>query len=457
MAVARRSTRFRSTATGCGGAGQRSTAPTRSTTASRGCCTARSSARPKRSVPTGSAGSDVRAIAAADSLAVDIMRPMVHIPAPAAARRPADADPGVGGGVTAPRRLERSTPASPRLPTAVEPRLVGGRCGIIAAGHRHGWAVAEGGTGDQRRDGSGATRTRRADRHRRHGVVADRSTAVGRGDVRSRPRRDRPDHRRPHAKALRPRLPALRARPRRVQARPGDRRPGAVAQPRVRPGWHGTPRWRARRDRRCRTGSGQGHDARAAVRTGRPAVRRRPDTLGRQPPPAVGVRPRAARLHRRRHRGDPRADRALRSGLARADRGDGRTQHDRDGDLQRELCRRRRGHGATRCGSCSRPRQPSIRSDRCAGHVHLLSGEPAGAGARRLRFGAANSALRHLRRTARTDSTRHGARHGARTVPSHRQASSATSTSSRPSANGRPRASSAWRTRYCTVLRWRNS
>ena len=46
----------------------------------------------------------------------------------------------------------------------------------------------------------------------------------------------------------------------------------------------------------------RGHDARPAVRARRPAVPRRPEPVGRQRPPAVDVRARAARLHRRRHR-----------------------------------------------------------------------------------------------------------------------------------------------------------
>ena len=50
----------------------------------------------------------------------------------------------------------------------------------------------------------------------------------------------------------------------------------------------------------------------AALRPRRPAVPRRPHTIGREHQSDLDLRPRAARLHRRRHRGHPGPDRALR-------------------------------------------------------------------------------------------------------------------------------------------------
>ena len=86
------------------------------------------------------------------------------------------------------------------------------------------------------------------------------------------------------------------------------------------PGRHRPPRRHLRRDRRHRARHPRRADARAAVRARRPAVPGRPGALGGRRPPRVDVRPCPARLHRRRHRGDHRADRAVRPRVPRPHR-----------------------------------------------------------------------------------------------------------------------------------------
>ena len=108
------------------------------------------------------------------------------------------------------------------------------------------------------------------------------------------------------------RLRAMALRAGGVQDRPRGRGRCPVGQRELPTGGHRPLRRHPRRDRRGRARPPRRAHARSTLRARRPAAPRRPGPLQRRPPPGVGVRPRAPRLHRRRHRRGPRPDRAVR-------------------------------------------------------------------------------------------------------------------------------------------------
>ena len=181
------------TDTACRGAGRRSIVSTRSTTAAPACCTARWR-RPRPAwVATDRGGERAFGYPAArfDALSEDIMGPLLRFPH----------HPLMLARFGAPTVLPASTFARV-FRTAAGRALFGGVAahafrplhypmtsaigmGIIAAGHRHGWAVAEGGSQvDHRRDGGAAGRPGRQDRDRRPGPDGVAAAARGRHDVR---------------------------------------------------------------------------------------------------------------------------------------------------------------------------------------------------------------------------------------------------------------------------------
>ena len=275
---------------------------------------------PRRLTAPAGGGPSASTAAGFDELADDLMRPDVaRAPPPgppgplrAAARSCRRRSRPGGGAPTRPGPCSAAWPPTPSVPCTGPTSSAIGRT-IIAAGHRHGWPVAEGGSRSitdalaaMLADLGGKIRTGVHVRPRpRHPIRRRRPARPG-------PRRHRRHLRRPPPGRGRPRLPPVPPRPGRVQGRPGHRRRRAVDQPGLRPGRDRPPRRHLRGDRRHRTRHRQGAHARAAVRPRRPAVPGRPDPVGRQHPPAVDLRPRPPRLHRRRHRGHPRPDRAVR-------------------------------------------------------------------------------------------------------------------------------------------------
>ena len=105
-----------------------------------------------------------------------------------------------------------------------------------------------------------------------------------------------------------------------------------------------------------------------------------PATLGGQYPPGVELRARPQRLHRRRDRGDHRPDRAVRARFPGTHRRPHSSLDDADGRLQPQL-RRRRHHDRRQGHSPADVRAANHAvavHHWAARHVHLLGGHPAG-------------------------------------------------------------------------------
>ena len=151
-----------------------------------------------------------------------------------------------------PRALSRDGGARDHRP--LEARDGGVRDGARHVRARRGLADPEGWlAGDRRRDGGGAARARRRDRHRgaRHEPRCRRGSRCGavRRDTAPVPRHRRRRRARLLPLAARP----LPARPRRVQGRLGAGRPGALDRAGVPPGGHRSPRLHDGGDRRARS------------------------------------------------------------------------------------------------------------------------------------------------------------------------------------------------------------
>ena len=122
-------------------------------------------------------------------------------------------------------------------------------------------------------------------------------------------------------------------------------------------------------------------DARAALRPRRPAVPRRPRALEGRPPPGLGLRPRAERLRRRRDRGDPGPDRALRSRASASGSSRPRCARPPTSPPTTPTTSAATSSPAPtpRCRSCSGPDSPSTPTARgIPGVYHLLGRHPAG-------------------------------------------------------------------------------
>ncbi len=214
---------------------------------------------------------------------------------------------------------------------------------LVAAGHRHGWPVAEGGSraitdalasllrslGGEIR--TGVTVRSLADLPDARITLFDTTPTAFAAIAGRRPPRWRYG------------FAALQARPRRARRRALDGR-GLPARGHRARGRH------PRGDRRRRGAGGPRRAAGAADGAGRAAVPRRPDPLRRRRAPGLGVRARPARVRRRRHRAGARPDRAVRARAARADRRTARHRPGRVRVVQPQLRgrrhRRRCDHGA---------------------------------------------------------------------------------------------------------------
>ena len=183
-----------------------------------------------------------------------------------------------------------------------------------------------------------------------------------------------------------------------AQGRLRDRRRRAVDQRGLPPSRHGAPRRHGRGDRASEAATSRA-DARAAVRPAGSAVSRRPIAVLRRHQPAVCLRPRAARLRRRRHRGGVGQIERFAPGF-RARIVATRTRGPREMEaLQRQL--RGRGHhrrhqqrppGRAAASVRARPVRP-----RRAGRFLCTSATPPGAGVHGMGgFNAAESALKRL-------------------------------------------------------------
>ena len=272
--------------------------------------------RPRRATARAGGGCSARSAGRFDELADDFLRPMLRVPRAPAARWPASALPtllpatllarlfahrarrgrcsaGVAAHAFRPLTAPMSSAIGVALGTAGAPLRLAGRRGRLG--------------GDHRRDGRAARRARRQDRDRRPRRLARRAR---------RPRTSSmldvaPARRSPASLGDRmpPRvaraLPPLPPRPGRVQGRLRGRGRRAVDARGRAPGRHRPRRRQRRRDRRGR--------ARRRARGGCPSgpfvlvgqqYLADPQPLGRRHPPAVRLRARARRLHRRRDRGD---------------------------------------------------------------------------------------------------------------------------------------------------------
>ena len=196
---------------------------------------------------------------------------------------------------------------------------------------------------------------------------------------------------------------ALAARPGRVQGRPRRRGRHPVDQRGLPPRGHRAPRRHPGGGRRAPSA-----DDRPGRMPERPFVLvgqqylADPPPVRRRRPPDLGVRPRAARLSRRRHRGGPRPDRAVRTGLPGADRGAARRARPPNwprynpnyvgGDIVT-------GANTARQVALRPRRGPRPVQHRRPRRLPVLGGDSARRrGARHVRCNAARSALRYLAR-----------------------------------------------------------
>ncbi len=237
---------------------------------------------------------------------------------PRRCRRPLlGAGAGDAGGRGALRRRRR-----PRLRAAQPAAELGDRDGADLRRPRLRLAGGEGRlSGDRRGLGRGDPRARRPDRDRPAGALARRAAGGRRRRPRPRPARGRWSW---PAIGCPPASPAPTAATSTAPAPSSSTsRSRAACRGRYEPARRAGTVHAIGSFEEMVAGRGRGQPrphARASLRPRRPAVPRRPEPLAGRPAPDLGLRPRPQRLHRRRHRGDPRPDRALRPGLPRADR-----------------------------------------------------------------------------------------------------------------------------------------
>lgn len=264
-----------------------------------------------------------------------------------------------GPGAVRRRRRPHLHPAGPSADRLAGPAVFGQRAPVRLAGRRRGIGLDHPGPGRR------PARARRRRRHRRHGQRPARHPGRRHRHARPDPRRGAAALRRADAGAHRAVLPPLPAGLLGVQGRLRRRGRHPVDQPALRPGRQRAPGRELRRDRRHRTPTRAGQAGAAPVRPGGTAIPGRPVPLGRRHQPDLGLRARAVRLHRRRHRPRRRPDRAVRARIPRPRRRHRQQGHRRPGRLQRQLHRRRYPPAApttgcrSSCGRASRsPRTP---------------------------------------------------------------------------------------------------
>ena len=274
---------------------------------------------------------------------------------------------------------------------------------FLASGHRYGWPVAEGGSGSiiaalaaalSAHGGTittGVTVTSRSDIPDADIVMLDLSPAAALSIYGDR-----------HA---RPDQAVLSAVPRGilgVQGRLRHRGRHPVDEPRLCTRGHGPSRRDVRRNRGHRTSTRTRQDGATAIRARRAAVPGRPVPLGGQHQPDMGLRARAVRLHRRRHRRRRRPDRAVRAGIPRPHHRDREQEHRRASRPTTPTTSAATSSGAptTGCRSSSARGWPSNPYATGVPGVYLCSqSTPPGAGIHGLcGYHAAASALRWLHR-----------------------------------------------------------